>query len=96
MNTLKRAVAMTKEFYKSLGHIAPAAEFNDISIFLEEATPERNDCYLWTDIGGGRLFADCFESMVRYDPERRVGIAIKTACGLPTAVRFVQWSFARH
>lgn len=71
MNTLNRAVAMSKEFYKPLGRTAPAEDFNDISIFLEEATPERNDRYPWTDIGGGRLFADCFESIARYVPEKK-------------------------
>lgn len=39
--------------------------------FLCEVRPEENKKYLETDIGAGRLFADCYKDIARYVPERK-------------------------
>ena len=44
---------------------------SDTTAFLQQTQPENNRNYPWTDIGGGRLFADCFQRIVRYVPERK-------------------------
>ncbi len=55
------------------GYVQPDA-YNapsDTTAFLQQTQPENNRNYPWTDIGGGRLFADCFQRIVRYVPERK-------------------------
>ena len=55
------------------GYVQPEA-YNapsDIMAFLQQMQPENSRDYPWTDIGGGRLFADCFQRTVRYVPERK-------------------------
>ena len=69
--TLNKAVAMTTEFYKPLGISDARTDFSAPASFLVQATPENNDRYPWTDIGSGRLFADCYQGIVRFVPERK-------------------------
>jgi putative DNA primase/helicase len=38
--------------------------------FLNEAMPECNEEYPWTDLGDGKIFAHCYQNIVRYVPER--------------------------
>lgn len=55
------------------GYVQPET-FNapsDITAFLKQVQPENSRTYTWTDIGGGYLFADCFQRIVRYVPERK-------------------------
>lgn len=55
------------------GYIPPE-EFNKpspIMEFLKKARPENNSLYAWSDIGNGRLFADCFKDTARYVSDRR-------------------------
>lgn len=55
------------------GYIPPE-EYNKpsgISEFLNSAHPESNREYPWSDIGDGRLFADCFKAAVRFVPEKK-------------------------
>lgn len=55
------------------GYVQPDAynAASDIMLFLQQAHPENNRRYSWTDIGASRLFADCFRHLVRYVPEKR-------------------------
>ena len=39
--------------------------------WCSESLPESNPRFPWTDIGGGRLFADCYKAIARYVPERK-------------------------
>lgn len=39
--------------------------------FLRKVTPECNEEYPWTDLGDGRLFANCYREIIRYIPERK-------------------------
>lgn len=52
------------------GYIPPE-QYNAIPAKLVELHPESNSRYPWTDIGAGRLFADCYKDTVRYVPERK-------------------------
>jgi len=69
--TLERAVAMTTEFYKPLAISNARSDFSNPSVFLSEVHPENNDRYPWTDIGRGRLFADCYRDIARFVPEKK-------------------------
>lgn len=69
--TLNKAVAITTEFYKPLGISDARTDFSVPGSFLTQTTPENNDQYPWTDIGSGRLFADCYRNTVRFVPERK-------------------------
>ena len=69
--TLERAVAMTTEFYKPLAISNARSDFSTPSVFLSEVHPENNDRYPWTDIGRGRLFADCYRDIARFVPEKK-------------------------
>lgn len=69
--TLNKAVALTTEFYKPLGLLDARTDFSAPASFLAQATPENNDRYPWSDIGSGRLFADCYQKIVRFVPERK-------------------------
>ena len=55
------------------GYVQPDA-YNapsDILTFLQSVQPESSRDYPWTDIGGSRLFADCFQRIIRFVPERK-------------------------
>ena len=69
--TLNKAVALTTEFYKPLGLLDVRTDFSTPASFLAQVTPENNDRYPWSDIGSGRLFADCYREIVRFVPERK-------------------------
>ena len=87
--TLEKAVSNTKEFYKP-PKVSSKSNSNKIRSFLIDAHPESNNIYSWTDIGSGRLFADCFKSIARYVPERKIwycyskGIWVQDASNLKT------------
>lgn len=52
----------------------PPEQYNakgELDAFLDEARPENSREYAWSDIGAGRLFADCFKEQARYVPERK-------------------------
>lgn len=70
-STLNNAVALTREFYKPFPTSSPSEEFSDTTQFLQAIKPESNSRYPWTDIGFGRMFADCFKGIARYVPERK-------------------------
>ncbi len=55
------------------GYIPPE-QYNakgELDVFLDAVRPENNREYAWSDIGAGRLFADCFKDQARYVPERK-------------------------
>ena len=55
------------------GYIPPE-QYNaksELDTFLEKVQPESNREYAWSDIGAGRLFADCFQDQARYVAERK-------------------------
>ena len=55
------------------GYIPPE-KYNakgELDAFLDAAKPENGREYAWSDIGAGRLFADCFKEQARYVPERK-------------------------
>ena len=70
--TMNMAVNGCGEFYEPP---KPATAYEDFSDFiaytLKELQPESNSRFPWTDIGGGRLFADCYKAIARYVPERK-------------------------
>ena len=68
--TLKKAVLGCNEVYLQRTN---ASEFFSDSLMdkLIELHPEQNPKYPETDIGAGRLFADCFKDIARYVPERK-------------------------
>lgn len=70
--TMNMAVNGCREFYEPP---KPATAYEDFSDFiaytLKELQPESNSRFPWTDIGGGRLFADCYKAIARYVPERK-------------------------
>ena len=70
--TKNMAVNGCREFYEPP---KPATAYEDFSDFiaytLKELQPESNSRFPWTDIGGGRLFADCYKAIARYVPERK-------------------------
>jgi len=52
----------------------PPDQYNakgDLDAFLDAAKPENSREYAWSDIGAGRLFADCFKEQARFVPERK-------------------------
>ena len=69
--TLNKAVAMTTEFYKPLNISDAKIDFSTPAVFLSQVCPESNPRYPWTEIGYGRLFADCYRSIARFVPERK-------------------------
>ena len=70
-STLNNAVALTNEFYKPILITTAEEDFSEPLNFLHSVKPERNKHYPWTDIGFGRLFADCYKGIARYVPERK-------------------------
>lgn len=69
--TLEQAVSGTTEFYTP-GGIRAADNTSTVSQRLAEMCPENNPLYGWTDIGNSRLFADCYKSVARFVPERKL------------------------
>ena len=69
--TLNKAVAMTTEFYKPLSISDARSDFSTSAAFLSQVCPENNPRYPWTEIGYGRLFADCYRNIARFVPERK-------------------------
>jgi len=68
--TLKKAVMLTKEFYKPLRTDA-MLDFNDAANTRTKLNVARNSRYSSGDIGFGRLYADIFKDVARYVPERK-------------------------
>ena len=55
------------------GYIPPE-QYNakgELDAFLDAARPENNREYAWSDIGAGRLFADCFQDQARFVVEQK-------------------------
>ena len=71
ITTLNKAVAMTSEFYKPLNIADAKTDFSTPAAFLSQVCPESNPRYPWTEIGYGRLFADCYRDIARFVPERK-------------------------
>ncbi len=68
--TLKKAVNGCSEVY--LQRTNASEDFSDsLMDKLIKLHPEQNQKYPETDIGAGRLFADCFKDTARYVPERK-------------------------
>lgn len=68
--TLKKAVSGCTEFYSQKAKASK--EFSDsLMDMIIGIKPEQNPKYPQTDIGAGRLFADCFKDSARYVPERK-------------------------
>ena len=70
-STLNNAVALTREFYKPYPTTIAVDDLSDVAQFLRDVSPENNKRYPWTDIGFGRMFADCYKGIARYVPERK-------------------------
>lgn len=69
--TLENAVLNTSEFYTPFIPSSAETDFDSVRSYLIDAEPENNNRYSWTDIGSGRLFADCYKAIARYVPERK-------------------------
>ena len=70
--TINKAINGCREFYEPPRRPAPYEDFSEtISLKLRELTPDTNPRYPRSDIGGGRLFADCYKDVARYVPERK-------------------------
>ncbi len=70
--TLKTAVRGCREFYSPNPRLSLYDDFcDDIISKLKELKPEENPRFPQTDIGGGRLFADCYKDKLRYVMERK-------------------------
>lgn len=70
--TINKAINGCQEFYKPPKVPTPYEDFSEIvSLKLRELKPETNPRYPQSDIGGGRLFADCYKDVARYVPERK-------------------------
>jgi len=69
--TLENAVLNTSEFYTPFIPSSAENDFDSVRSFLIDAEPENNNRYSWTDIGNGRLFADCYKAIARYVPDRK-------------------------
>ena len=68
--TLRKAVIGCTEFYSQKAKASK--EFSDsLMDMIIGIKPEQNPKYPQTDIGAGRLFADCFKDSARYVPERK-------------------------
>ncbi len=62
-----------KQISSKEGYIPPE-QYNgigELDTFLNEAQPENRRKFAWSDIGAGRLFADCFKERARFVPERK-------------------------
>lgn len=70
MATLQKAVSTAKEFYKPI-HAAPLYEFHALLPTLEKLDVVNTSRYRSGDIGYGRLFADVYQDIARYVPERK-------------------------
>lgn len=70
--TLRKAVTGCTETYSPMIKARASEDFSEgLLAVLSGFRPEANNQYPLTDIGAGRLFADCFKASVRYVPERR-------------------------
>ena len=70
--TIQKALSNLTAMYQPGGKRSqPKDEFPIGEISLPEIHPESNERYPWTDIGSGRLFADCYKGIARYVPERK-------------------------
>lgn len=70
--TLKKAVSGCHEFYSHGLRCSASEDFSEgLSAILSDLQPEANNKYPVTDIGAGRLFADCFKGSLRYVRERK-------------------------
>ena len=70
--TLRKAVNGCTEFYSHGLRNSASEDFSEgLSAILSDFQPERNNKYPQTDIGAGRLFADCFKGSLRYVRERK-------------------------
>lgn len=71
-HTMHMAVSGCREFYKPIQITNPCEDFADtVMQRLQELRPDSNERYQNTDIGGGRLFADCYKELARYVPQRK-------------------------
>ena len=70
--TLRKAVNGCTEFYSPGLRCSASEDFSEgLSAILSDLQPEANNKYPVTDIGAGRLFADCFKGSLRYVRERK-------------------------
>ena len=59
--------------------------------FLKKVKPEKHSRYPYTDLGDGRLLADCYQDVIKYVPERKCwyvycnGIWVQDLGGLQVA-----------
>ena len=71
-HTMKMAINGCSEFYEPINRTSPEEDFSDTMLErLKEMRPDSNALYQNTDIGNGRLFADCYKTVARYVPERK-------------------------
>lgn len=74
--TIQNAIASTQQTYDPQAHFKRKAAGITIGsasgpVKLEDLHPEKNDRYGWSDIGNGNLFADWYNDIARYVPERK-------------------------
>ncbi len=67
--TIAKAVSRMTTFYKPIIVPDAAAEFGMER--LKDLDPMDTAKYPWTDIGAGRIFADYYEDILRFVPERK-------------------------
>lgn len=70
--TIRKAINGCTEFYSPGLRCSASEDFSEgLSAILSDFQPEANNIYPVTDIGAGRLFADCFKGSLRYVRERK-------------------------
>lgn len=71
--TMKKAADSVGSVYNPVSRLSGAERDFEIpeSVSLETLTPHDNPRYGWNDIGSSNLFADVFQSIARYVPERK-------------------------
>ncbi len=69
--TLENAVRNTTEFYKPIKISSAAEDFGNLADILSEFDVTNNSRYRSSDMGFGRLFADVYNGIAQYVPERK-------------------------
>jgi len=69
--TIEKAASQAVEFYKPFSKTLAEMDFDDTLQVLIELDVANNRRYPWNDNGSGRLFADVYEDIARYVPERK-------------------------
>lgn len=70
--TIQKAVSKCHTFYEPFHNASAEEDFDDLLSKLQELKPDENIRYRNGDLGNGRLFADIFQNILHYVPERKM------------------------